>query len=92
SDSAGVAVYGDPTWSPPGRGSVSVADLGTGRSEDSDQVAAAVASALGGEVDGVAVDASYVLSAGVDSEVLLAAVRTAYPDALVAGFGSDMAV
>ncbi|PRC47343.1 glutamine amidotransferase, partial [Mycobacterium sp. ITM-2017-0098] len=42
--------------------------------------------------DGVAVDASYVLSAGVDSEVLLAAVRTAYPDALVAGFGSDMAV
>ncbi|PRC45595.1 glutamine amidotransferase, partial [Mycobacterium sp. ITM-2017-0098] len=42
SDSAGVAVYGDPTWSPPGRGSVSVADLGTGRSEDSDQVAAAV--------------------------------------------------
>ena len=24
SDSAGVAVYGDPTWSPPGRGCVSV--------------------------------------------------------------------
>jgi methylamine---glutamate N-methyltransferase subunit A len=92
SDSAGVAVYGDPTWSPPGRGSVSVADLGTGRTEDADQVAAAVAAALGGEVDGVAVDVSYVLSAGVDSEVLLAAVRTAYPDALVAGFGSDMAV
>lgn len=92
SDSAGVAVYGDPTWSPPGRGSVSVADLGTGRTEDADQVAAAVAAALGGEVDGVAVDVSYVLSAGVDSEVLLTAVRTAYPDALVAGFGSDMAV
>ena len=28
SDSAGVAVYGDPTWSPPGKGCVSVADLG----------------------------------------------------------------
>ena len=27
SDSAGVAVYGDPTWSPPGRGCVSVLDV-----------------------------------------------------------------
>lgn len=92
SDSAGVAVYGDPTWSPPGQGCVSVADLGTGRTEEPDQVAAAVAAALGGEVDGVAVDVSYVLSAGVDSDVLLRAVRAAYPGALVAGFGSDMAV
>ncbi len=92
SDSAGVAVYGDPTWSPPGQGCVSVADLGTGRSEDPDQVAASVAASLGGEVDGVAVDVSYVLSAGVDSEVLLTAVRSAYPEALVAGFGSDIAV
>lgn len=92
SDSAGVAVYGDPTWSPAGRGCVSVADLGTGRTEDADQVAAAVGATLGGEVSGVAVDVSYVLSADVDSEVLLAATRSAYPDALVAGFGSDMAV
>ncbi|MFA7514559.1 MAG: glutamine amidotransferase [Mycolicibacterium vanbaalenii] len=92
SDSAGVAVYGDPTWSPAGRGCVSVADLGTGRTEDADQVAAAVAAALGGDVSGVGVDVSYVLSADVDSEVLLAALRSAYPDALVAGFGSDMAV
>ena len=92
SDSAGVAVYGDPTWSPAGRGCVSVADLGTGRTEDADQVAAAVGAALGGEVSGVAVDVSYVLSADVDSEVLLDALRSAYPDALVAGFGSDMAV
>ena len=28
SDSAGVAVYGDPAWSPPGQGCVSVVDLG----------------------------------------------------------------
>jgi amidophosphoribosyltransferase len=92
SDSAGVAVYGDPTWSPPDRGCVSVADLGNGGADGPDQVAAAVAAALGAEVDGVAVDVSYVLSAGVDSEILLAAVRAAYPEALVAGFGSDMAV
>lgn len=92
SDSAGVAVYGDPAWSPPGRGCVSVADLGTDKTEDPDQVAASVAVALGAEVDGVAVDASYVLSAGVNCEVLLAAVRSAYPQALIAGFGSDIAI
>lgn len=92
SDSAGVAVYGDPTWSPPGRGAVSVADLGTGRTEDPDKVAAAVAASLGGDVTGVAVDVSFVLSADVESEDLLAAVRSAYPQSLIAGFGSDMAV
>ncbi|UXA17750.1 glutamine amidotransferase [Mycobacterium sp. SMC-4] len=92
SDSAGVAVYGDPSWSPPGRGCVSVADLGTGRRDDADQVAAAVAAALGADVSGVAVDRSYVLSADVDSEILLNALHSAFPDALVAGFGADIAV
>lgn len=92
SDSAGVAVYGDPDWSPPGRGCVSVADLGTGVAEDATQVAAAVGTELGGEVDGVAVGTSYVLSAEVDSEALLSAVRAAYPQAIIAGFGSDIAV
>lgn len=92
SDSAGVAVYGNPAWSPAGAGCVSVADLGTGRAEDADQVAAAVAAALGSDVAGVAVGGSHVLSADVASEVLLTAVRSAYPDALVAGFGPDVAV
>ncbi len=92
SDSAGVAVYGDPNWSPPGHGCVSVADLGTGQTEDAGQVAATVAASLGSESVCAAVGASYVLSAPVDSEVLLAAVRAAYPQALIAGFGSDMAV
>ncbi|WP_349270557.1 glutamine amidotransferase [Mycolicibacterium parafortuitum] len=92
SDSAGVAVYGDPSWSPPGRGCVSLADLGTGVLEDATQVAAAVGAELGGDVDGVAVGVRFVLSADVDSEVLLAAVRAAYPQAIIAGFGSDIAV
>ncbi len=92
SDSAGVAVYGDPTWSPPGQGCVSVADLGTGGGADIAQVRSSVAAALGSDVDGVAVTNSYLLSAGVDSEALLAAVRSAHPQALVAGFGSDIAV
>ena len=92
SDSAGVAVYGDPTWSPPGKGCVSVADLGTGDTGDSAAVTSPVAAALGSDVDAVAVDNSYLLSANVDSEALLAAVRSAHPQALVAGFGSDIAV
>ena len=91
-DSAGVAVYGDPNWSPPGHGCVSIADLGTESTEDTTQVAASVGAALGGDAAGSAVGVSHVLSAEVDSEVLLSAVRAAYPDALIAGFGSDMAV
>ena len=51
-----------------------------------------VATVLGSDVDGVAVTNSYLLSADVDSEALLAAVRSAHPQALVAGFGSDIAV
>ena len=92
SDSAGVAVYGDPTWSPPGQGCVSVADLGSGLIDDVAGVTSAVGTALGSDVGGVAVRGSYLLSADAGSEALLAAVRSVYPQALIAGFGSDMAV
>lgn len=92
SDSAGVAVYGDPTWSPPGQGCVSVVDLGDGETADITAVTSSVSTALGGSVDGVAVRGGYLLSASVASEDLLIAVRSVYPQALVAGFGSDIAV
>ena len=88
SDSAGVAVYGDPTWSPPGRGGVSMVDV----SEDSQAVVAAVSGRLGHDVDVITVDDTYLLSADVNSAVLLDAVKAAYPRALIAGFGADMAV
>lgn len=78
-DSAGVAVYGDPQWSPPGRGCVSVTDI-------------AGAPELGADVDVLQVDSSYLLSADVSSEELLERVRLAYPEALIAGFGADLAV
>lgn len=78
-DSAGVAVYGDPVWSPPGRGCVSVTDI-------------ADAPALGTDVDIVQVDSSYLLSADIPSEQLLERVRRSYPEALIAGFGADLAV
>ncbi len=101
SDSAGVAIYGDPTWAPPGQGCVSIAELptvgetaqtATASSADIGVVAAAVAAELGTDVDGVAVESSYLLSSATDSEALLAAVRSAFPQALIAGFGADMAV
>lgn len=78
-DSAGVAVYGDPVWSPPGRGCVSVTDI-------------ADAPDLGPDVDVVQADSTYLLTASSSSEELLERVRQSYPDALIAGFGADLAV
>lgn len=82
SDSAGVAVYGDPTWSPPGHGCVSLLEV--------DATADEVAAVLGVTV--TQLDATYLLTAQAPSEDILAAAKAAYPDALVAGFGADLAV
>lgn len=78
-DSAGIAVYGDPEWSPYGQGCVSVTDI-------PDQPD------LGPDVDVVQVDSTYLLSADMESEELLGLVRAAYPTALISGFGPDLAV
>ena len=88
SDSTGVAVYGDPAWSPVGRGCVSLVDVGV----PADDIAGAVGAELGCAVTVSTVDITSLLSSAVDSEALLAAARVAYPDALVAGFGADLAV
>ncbi|BBZ30728.1 glutamine amidotransferase [Mycolicibacterium madagascariense] len=88
SDSAGVAVYGDPRWSPPGRGSVSLLDVG----DDRDGVATRVGAELGAEVEVAMIGDTFQLSADAGSETLLAAARAAYPGVLVAGFGADLAV
>ncbi|ODR22334.1 glutamine amidotransferase [Mycolicibacterium porcinum] len=78
-DSAGIAVYGDPEWSPYGQGCVSVTDV----PEKPD---------LGPDVDVVQVDSTFLLSADTESEELLSLVRAAYPTALISGFGPDLAV
>ncbi|HEX5144192.1 MAG TPA: glutamine amidotransferase [Mycobacterium sp.] len=88
SDSAGVAVYGDPIWSPPGAGCVSVLDIAA----DPDAVASAAGAVLGTAVGVIQIGETYQLSASVDSEAVLAAVRSVYPDALIAGFGADLTV
>src|ERR1700754_4972147 len=74
SDSAGVAVYGDPILSPPGSGCVSMVDADA----DADAVASAVSAHLGRDVDVVTVDTTHLLSAQATSAALLDAVRAAY--------------
>ncbi|WP_063733583.1 class II glutamine amidotransferase [Streptomyces sp. RTd22] len=77
-DSAGVAVYGDPRLSPPGREVVSL--LGVTPAEAEAALPGAVA---------VQADATTVVHADTD---LLAAVADALPHATVIGSGMDMAV
>ncbi len=88
SDSAGVAVYGDPLWSPAGRGCVSLLDVPS----DNQLIAAAMSVELDIPVTVSSIDVTQQLSAAVDSQTVLAAAKKIYPDALVAGFGSDLTV
>jgi glutamate synthase domain-containing protein 1 len=88
SDSAGVAVYGDPSWTPPGQACASVLEL----TDAPDSVQATVGAALGVPVSVSVLDATYLITADATPEALSAAVSAAYPDALVAGFGNDLAV
>ncbi|WP_433832258.1 hypothetical protein ACQP2E_15675 [Actinoplanes sp. CA-015351] len=79
-DSAGVAVYGDPVWSPPGHATVTVLD--------------AKISGIAG-IDGATVielGTTTVINAPVAVEALVNAVRSEYPEALIAGFGADLTV
>ncbi|WP_406440794.1 glutamine amidotransferase family protein [Streptomyces sp. NBC_01613] len=80
-DSAGVAVYGDPRLSPPGRAVVSL--LGVMPAEAEAALPGAVA---------VAADATTVVHASGSVTDLLAAVAEALPHATVIGSGTDMAV
>jgi glutamate synthase domain-containing protein 1 len=84
-DSAGVAVYGDPRLSPPGRATVSL--LGTAQAD-------AEAALRGRLPDAVAIaaDATTVVHAAVPVAGLLAAVADLLPHAIVIGSGEDVAV
>lgn len=87
-DSAGIAVYGDPTWSPAGRGSLSLIDIDVPAPE----VAAALGASVGAEVAVTQVGTTLLVNAEVDAESLLAAAKALYPHVLVGGFGEDLAV
>lgn len=87
-DSAGIAVYGNPEWAPPGHGCVSLLELEV----LPDEVSATLGAALGVSVAAKLIDDTLVASAPVPAEDLLGAARAAYPEALVAGFGADLTV
>jgi glutamate synthase domain-containing protein 1 len=80
-DSAGVAVYGDPRLSPPGRAVASL--LGVSKADAEATLPGAVA---------IAADATTVVHADLPVADLLAAVTAAQPAATVIGSGQDMAV
>ena len=63
SDSAGVAVYGDPIWSPPGRGCVSLLDVDRRRRRRRPRPSVRRSAA---DVDVRPIGATYLLSADVD--------------------------
>jgi glutamate synthase domain-containing protein 1 len=88
SDSAGVAVYGDPRWSPPGHATVSVLDTPLAAVE----LAATIGAALGEPVEVIDASPTFVVNAPVSVEALRTAVATSVPEALVIGFGEDLAV
>ena len=88
SDSAGVAVYGDPTWSPPGRSAVSVLQL----TETPARAESAISAELGAAVAVTPLGETLLVTAEVAAESLHNAVSAAYPQALIAGFGADVTV
>lgn len=85
SDSAGVAVYGDPTWSPANTACVSVL-------ESAPDLHAAVAAELGVAVSVSDLGDTRLVTADATPEALRDAVAAADPSALIAGFGYDVAV
>lgn len=87
-DSAGMSIYGDPTWSPEGHATVSLLENPLSAPE----LAAALTSALGVEATVLDLDPTTVLHAPVPSDELVAAVRGVAPAARIIGFGSEVTV
>jgi glutamate synthase domain-containing protein 1 len=87
-DSAGMAVYGDPTWSPKGEATVSLLNSPVSAIELAEQVGAAV----GATTTGIDLNPTTVLHAPTPADVLTAAVRTVAPGAHIIGFGDDLTV
>jgi methylamine---glutamate N-methyltransferase subunit A len=87
-DSAGVAIYGDPTWSPAGHATVTLLDnpLPAG------DLAAELTTALGVPITATDLSPTTVVHAAVDYETLVAAAGSAVPAARVIGFGSELTV
>ena len=84
-DSAGIAIYGDPTWSPPGMSTVSVLDAAPG-------LADVLTTRLGVPVNAIHSAPMTLLHSTIDHTSLSDAVSVVDPHAIVVGFGDDVAV
>jgi methylamine---glutamate N-methyltransferase subunit A len=87
-DSAGMAIYGDRTWSPPGHSTLTLLNSPV----PATQLAAALTAELGVVAGAIDKSPTTVLHAPVDYEILSAAARTAAPGARLVGFGSELTV
>lgn len=87
-DSAGMAIYGDPTWSPAGHSTATVLDSPSPAAD----LASALTAELGVPVTGIDKAPTTVLHAPVDYESLTAAIRIVAPTARLVGFGSNLTV
>jgi len=87
-DSAGMAVYGDPTWSPEGESTVSLLDSPLAASELARQLSALLSTS----VTGHDLDPTTVVHAPVPTDALTAAVRSTVPTARLIGFGEHLTV
>jgi methylamine---glutamate N-methyltransferase subunit A len=97
-DSAGVAVYGDPVLTPPGRAVMSLLDAGMPAEAVASAVRAQLADGDGvsagedAKVVAIQADMTVVVHAEVEPSVLTAAVTAALPGVRVIGSGRDVAV
>jgi glutamate synthase domain-containing protein 1 len=87
-DSAGMAIYGDPTWSPDGHSTVTLLNSPVPATE----LAMTLTADLGVPVAGIDKSPTTIVHAPVDYESLTAATRIAAPGARLIGFGSDLTV
>jgi glutamate synthase domain-containing protein 1 len=87
-DSAGMAIYGDPTWSPDGHSTVTLLNSPVPATE----LAMTLTADLGVPVTGIDKSPTTIVHAPVDYESLTAATRIAAPGARLIGFGSDLTV
>ena len=87
-DSAGMAVYGDPIWSPPGHSTVSLLDSPVPAVE----LAARLTHATGVPITAHDLAPTTVLHGELDADSLAAQARKHAPGARIIGFGSDLTV
>jgi methylamine---glutamate N-methyltransferase subunit A len=87
-DSAGIAIYGDDSWSPAGHSTVTLLENPVPVAT----LAAALSAELGVAVTGIDKSPTTVLHGPIDHDILSAAARTAAPGARVIGYGSELTV